>query len=195
MNVEEIAQVAHELNKAYCEANGDTSQQEWKDAPQWQKDSAINGVHFHLKNPAASPSASHDAWMKQKADDGWKHGPVKDPEKKEHPSFLPYDQLPATEKAKDYIFRQTIHSLKKFLPNRVLTGELSFGEKAVGIKFNPSGFPEVEQAKQTFADAIDQMNDLRRNSASGEVRRHASVAITEAEGAQMRAVKALTWQD
>lgn len=29
--------------------------------------------------------------------------------------FLPYEQLPTSQKAKDYIFRQTIHSLKKFL--------------------------------------------------------------------------------
>lgn len=73
--------------------------------------------------------------------------------------------------------------------------ELSFGQKAVGLTFNPSGGPEVNKAKQTFADAIDQMNDLRSSTGSAEVRRLASIAITELQGAQMWAVKALTWRD
>lgn len=44
---------------------------------------------------------------------------------------------------------------------------------------------------QTF----DQMNDLRTSSSSPEVKRMASVAITEMQTAQMWAVKALTWKD
>lgn len=71
----------------------------------------------------------------------------------------------------------------------------TFGEKAVGLSFNPSGDDAVANCKKIFADAIDQMNDLRNASGSQEVRRLASVAITEAQGAQMFAVKALTWRD
>ena len=44
MKVEQIAQVAHEINQAYCEALGDNSQTSWEDAPQWQKESAVLGV-------------------------------------------------------------------------------------------------------------------------------------------------------
>lgn len=115
MNTNDIAQVAHELNKAYCESIGDTSQPSWDEAPDWQKESAIKGVEFHMANPEASPSASHDSWLQQKEADGWKYGEVKDAEKKEHPCYVPYEQLPTEQKAKDFIFRQTIHSLKKFL--------------------------------------------------------------------------------
>ena len=71
----------------------------------------------------------------------------------------------------------------------------TFGQKAVGLSFNPSGDDAVAQCKQRFADAIDQMNDLRTSSSSPEVKRMASVAITEMQTAQMWAVKALTWQD
>jgi len=39
------------------------------------------------------------------------------------------------------------------------------------------------------------MNDLRSTTTSGEVKRLCSVAITEAQTAQMWAVKAITWQD
>lgn len=71
----------------------------------------------------------------------------------------------------------------------------TFGQKAVGATFNPSGDDAVARCKQTFADAIDQLDQLRARSGSSEVRRLASVAITEAQTAQMWAVKALTWKD
>jgi hypothetical protein len=115
MIIEQIAQVAHEINKAYCEAIGDNSQPTWNDAPEWQKNSAIKGVIFHLENPNAGPDASHNSWLKQKEEEGWKYGAVKNPETKEHPCFVPYEQLPVEQKAKDYLFKQVIHSLKNQL--------------------------------------------------------------------------------
>ena len=115
MNITDIAQVSHELNKSYCESIGDHSQLPWDDAPDWQQNSAINGVNFHLENPDASPAASHNSWLKQKEEEGWKYGLVKNPQTKEHPCFVPYDELPVSQRSKDYIFRQTVHSLKKFL--------------------------------------------------------------------------------
>jgi hypothetical protein len=71
--------------------------------------------------------------------------------------------------------------------------ELSFGEKAVGINFNPGSIHEVDKCKKEFADVIDRMNYLRMQSEDPEVKRMASVAITEAQTAQMWAVKAITW--
>lgn len=115
MTIENIAQVAHELNKAYCESIGDHSQKSWEEAEQWQRDSAIKGVYFAIENPNAPASAQHDAWLADKEKDGWKYGEVKDATKKEHPCYVPYNELPNEQKAKDYIFRQTVHSLKKYL--------------------------------------------------------------------------------
>lgn len=73
--------------------------------------------------------------------------------------------------------------------------ELTFGQKAVGLTFNPSGDNEVTKAKVAFANAIDQLNDLRNTTTSNEVKRMCSVGITEAQTAQMWAVKAITWKD
>lgn len=115
MNKEQVAQVCHEVNKAYCESIGDSSQPSWSEAPEWQKSSAINGVQFHLDNPDAPPSSSHDSWLKQKEEEGWKYGPVKDAEKKEHPCYVPYDELPTEQKSKDFLFKQVVHSLKPFI--------------------------------------------------------------------------------
>lgn len=114
MNVNSIARVCHEVNRAYCEALGDTSQLSWEDAPDWQKNSAVNGVKMHLANPDATPEQSHEAWLKEKDAAGWKYGAVKDPEKRQHPCFLPYAELPAEQKAKDYIFRGVVHALRLF---------------------------------------------------------------------------------
>lgn len=73
--------------------------------------------------------------------------------------------------------------------------ELSYGEKAVGLTFNPSNDPAVQEAKETFAKVIDQMAALREKSDNPEVKRMCSVAITEAQTAQMWAVKAITWKN
>ena len=111
VNVEMIAKACHAANKGYCEALGDFSQPSWEDAPQWQKDSAIAGVKFHLSGDHG-PEASHNSWLAQKEAEGWVYGEVKDPVKKEHPCFVPYEQLPVEQKAKDYIFRSIVHAFK-----------------------------------------------------------------------------------
>lgn len=74
------------------------------------------------------------------------------------------------------------------------TPELTFGGRAVGLTFNPSGDDAVTRCKQGFANLIDQMNFLREGASDPEVKRLCSVAITEAQTAQMWAVKALTWR-
>jgi hypothetical protein len=115
MTPTQIAEVAHEINRAYCTALGDTSQKPWADAPDWQKTSALNGVNFHLANPDAGPDHIHSEWLKEKEASGWKYGPVKDEAKKEHPCFVPYEQLPVEQKAKDFIFRGVVHALRPYL--------------------------------------------------------------------------------
>lgn len=73
---------------------------------------------------------------------------------------------------------------------------LTFGQKAVGISFNPGGNPQVDRVKQHYANIIDMMNEKRNSvDATPEQKRLYSVAITEAQTAQMWAVKALTWKD
>lgn len=110
--IEEIAAVAHSVNRAYCQSIGDDSQPMWKDAPEWQRDSAVNGVKAHIANPDMTPEGSHESWLAQKAAEGWKFGPVKNPETKEHPCFVPYAELPENQKAKDYLFRGVVHALR-----------------------------------------------------------------------------------
>jgi len=108
---DQVARVAHEINRAYCAALGDDSQLPWEDAPVWQITSAMNGVNLHWEQDVG-PEASHDAWMAQKRAEGWIYGPTKDPEAKTHPCLLPFDMLPREQQVKDHLFRAVVHALR-----------------------------------------------------------------------------------
>lgn len=117
LNADQVAKVAHEANRAYCQTIGDNSQPNWETAPGWQRQSAIRGVEFHVQQHNAgtvpSPSASHDSWLAEKREAGWKYGPVKDPEKKEHPCYIPYEGLPLEQRLKDYLFGAVVSAFIK----------------------------------------------------------------------------------
>lgn len=106
--IEQIAQICHATNLAFCRSIGDHSQNSWDFAAEWQRQSAISGVLFHLgeleAGHKADPEASHLSWLKEKVRDGWKYGPVKDVVSKEHPCMVPYAELPAQQQLKDYLF-------------------------------------------------------------------------------------------
>ena len=106
-NVLKAAKACHDANRKYCKSIGDDSQPAWTKAEEWQQQSAINGVIHVMKNPDAKPEDSHSSWLSEKEADGWKYGEVKDVEKKEHPCFVPYDELPDEQKKKDEIFIET----------------------------------------------------------------------------------------
>jgi len=103
--IEHIARICHETNGAFCNSIGDHSQTSWDEAPDWQRQSAIKGVHFNIENPTAPASASHDSWLKEKQETGWSYGPLKDADLKQHPCFVPYEQLPEEQKNKDKLFK------------------------------------------------------------------------------------------
>lgn len=114
--IRQIARVCHEVNRAYCQAIGDSSQPEWDAAEDWQVDSAVAGVRANIealseKGDVLSPQASHKSWLDQKALEGWRYGTVKDPEKRTHPCFVAYEFLPVEQRVKDYLFGAVIKSL------------------------------------------------------------------------------------
>lgn len=202
MTVEKIAQIAHEINAAYCRSIGDDTQPTWENAPEWQKSSLTNGVKFHLENPDASPSASHESWLKQKEEEGWMYGEVKNTETKEHPCFMPYDHLPVEQKSKDYLFKQIVNSLKSLLVDEIAKQEptaereLTFGEKLVGLTFNPSGDPKVQRAKEICAELADLVRkDNEILSIDNSVKHHLlHHTYGEILNAQMNVVKVLTFK-
>lgn len=105
MTAEAIAHVCHEANRAVQIEQADPTipvSPLWEDLDQETRESAIDGVQNVLAG--ASPRESHENWMQFKLDRGWKLGPVKDEEKKEHPLLVPYDELPDEQRMKDALF-------------------------------------------------------------------------------------------
>jgi hypothetical protein len=112
-DIEKIAHVAHEANRALQIANGeDDISPTWGKAPDWQKDSAREGVRQALSGKM--PEELHESWSQQKIDDGWVYGEVKDGEKKTHPCLVPYDQLPESQRLKDYVFAGVVSAFVFF---------------------------------------------------------------------------------
>ena len=80
--------------------------------------------------------------------------------------------------------------------------ELTFGQKAVGLSFNPSGDPRVVKAKQLIADAIDLLEEVHQektNNGAASSTWFRNVFRTEAFNQLVNVssslVKYLTWQD
>jgi hypothetical protein len=111
MNIAKAAEAAHEANRILCLALGDTSQPHWADAPEWQKSSAIKGAQMIADHPDTTPEQSHEGWLAEKRATGWKYGPVKNPETKEHPCFIPYDGLPEAQRLKDDLFGLVVRAV------------------------------------------------------------------------------------
>jgi hypothetical protein len=110
-NLELIARMCHNVNKAYCESQNDFSQVSWEEAPHWQKDSAISGVAYHFNNDV-TPEMSHENWLEQKQAEGWVYGKVKDAEAKTHPCMMRYDELPKYQRTKDVLFKAVVDTFK-----------------------------------------------------------------------------------
>lgn len=106
-----IAKVCHEENKSYCESISDMSQPTWEDAPEWQKQSACDGVKYFLENPDVTPEDMHDNWLHEKIRTGWHYGEEKNTANKTHPCMVMYWDLPEEQRMKDTIFMQTIKTL------------------------------------------------------------------------------------
>ena len=109
--IKQMAKVCHQANKAYCETIGDSTQSDWEQAPEWQQQSAINGVKYRLQYPDATPCDMHRSWMREKVEQGWIYGPVKDADLKEHPCLVPYSELPKEQQIKDHLFSNIVKAL------------------------------------------------------------------------------------
>jgi hypothetical protein len=53
---------------------------------------------------------NHEVWSQGRVDQGWRHGPHRDDELREHPGLVPYEDLPESEKVYD---RNTVEQTLK----------------------------------------------------------------------------------
>lgn len=151
LTIEQIARVAHEVNRSYSEAIGEPAKPSWEDAPEHQRVSLRKGIQFIIDNPNAQARDSHDSWMQEKIRTGWHWGPKLDEIRMEHPQFLPYEQIPTEQRAKDFIFSTLVKQLA------AVEGSASVGY--VNIVSEPVSDEIVQKIKQQFADAMRKDED------------------------------------
>ena len=111
VHIETVAKLAHEIVSALAKETDGTVMPPWSEAPEWMHKSSIEMVTAMYKDPSLPTSHFHDFWMKQRKDAGWKWGPVRDEEKKENPAMVPYDELPASQRAKDAALKALVRTI------------------------------------------------------------------------------------
>ncbi|MGJ3230807.1 MAG: RyR domain-containing protein [Oceanicaulis sp.] len=109
--LEPIARVVHAAMDAYARTLGEPGFPDWEAAPAWMRESTLDGVARRLAEPSAPASRQHEIWMAEKQAAGWTFGPEKDAAKRTHPSLVPYDRLPESEKRKDSLLAAVVDAL------------------------------------------------------------------------------------
>ncbi|ORJ92621.1 hypothetical protein A6F55_23780 [Prescottella equi] len=106
----DIARVCHEANRAIQIILSDPAVSPgWDDAPEWQRESAIEGVEKALAG--ATSEQLHESWRRHKLADGWTYGETKDAVAKTHPCLVAYGQLPEMQRRKDAVFGAIVAAL------------------------------------------------------------------------------------
>src|SRR5215207_7841336 len=107
---EQIARVCYEANRAYRDVLGEAGENPpWDGADEATRQSIVVGVAHAMRG--LSPEAMHVKWVDAKYRDGWVYGPTRNTVTKEHPSLVPYHELPAEQRSKDYLFSAVVRAL------------------------------------------------------------------------------------
>ena len=110
-SIDEIGRVCHEANRAYCIVVGDKNGLVgWDELAEDYKELTRVGVMGVLKGN--TPEMSHESWMKERLENGWKYGEKLNREAKIHPNLVPYNELPEKQKIKDHLFVNIVKALE-----------------------------------------------------------------------------------
>jgi excisionase family DNA binding protein len=112
VTAEDIARVVHAANRELQIVQGDpVPSPPWDEAPDYQVREAVAGVQEVLRDPDLTAERSHELWCDRMRADGWVHGDVKDPQRKTHPTLLPFAELPEEQQLKDRLFIAVVRAL------------------------------------------------------------------------------------
>lgn len=155
-----VAAICHEANRQLTRTLQDVPvQPPWDECGEDMQQSSLRGVEFAVANPDAPPSAQHDAWMKERIAQGWKLGPVKNVETKEHPALVPYEELPEGVRRKDLLFKNIVAAFTAPIEKAPVV-EREFISQFFSYSHLP---PEKQAVSKRFSDLADAILQLPRN--------------------------------
>jgi len=111
MDVDGIARVCHEANRAYCQSIGDPSKKPWEEESDELRASCMDGVLTIADDPDVTPERLHEKWWDKKKLEGWGYAVVKNEELKQHPCCISYGYLPRPQRIKDELFHAVARAL------------------------------------------------------------------------------------
>ena len=111
LQVIQIARVAHNVIRDYCNAVGHPTYPTWEEANSESRERGIAGVR-ELLEQRPTPEEQHELWAAKMLADGWTFGEAFDIVEKTHPGLVSYDELPEVDRVKQTLFRSIVESLR-----------------------------------------------------------------------------------
>lgn len=118
LSVDAIARICHAGKRALCIRLADeVVDPEWDQITEAQRDSIRDRVRLMIEPDEhgtvglGAPHHVHNMWLRRKAQLGWCYGPIEDPDRKEHPGFMAWREMPPRFKRRDHLFFKLVDAI------------------------------------------------------------------------------------
>lgn len=112
LNAIQIAEIIHSCTSRIPRIDG-SFVDVWSDLTELQKEHATQAVREIYSAPKKTPEELHNLWMKPLIENGWTKGDYNF-EKKQHPSIIPFNELPESEILKDELWAALTECFRKY---------------------------------------------------------------------------------
>ena len=113
--IEQAAQILHNWNRAYCTTIGNPPDQPWEQISDHDRENRQKAIRFLLQHPQASPEDVHHEWARDRTEQGWTLGAVRNEDLKTHPNLVPYGELPAAQRTKGTFARTAVEFVREMI--------------------------------------------------------------------------------
>lgn len=109
-DLNQIAKTCHIVHTTFSQAIGHGTQPSFDEVSEAHKNTIISSIEKILSGEITSPMQSHDNFVKEKLEAGWKHSDEYSIENKTNPRLVPFSELPNSNRIKEELFFNTVKS-------------------------------------------------------------------------------------
>lgn len=123
IEIQEITRILNEMTRLFPRPDG-SQPLHWEELNEEQQKRACEAFkqvyetlqsYSYTQVSCQLPETLHDIWLQGAIADGWSYGKVYCPVEKKHPSMIPFNRLPETEKLKDQIWADVIRLYEPYI--------------------------------------------------------------------------------